>query len=158
MWKTILEALKIVHVAPNDGATTTYALSAGTTDVNSVKVDASGFGRICFLCIFGDNADTGTFTGKIEGSANGTDGWTAVTGATTTFTAGASDTDNEMIAVECDVLPAYRYYRFVSDRGTANTVIAALLALLGKAQGQIPVTQSTAAGDFVQTPVNVIGA
>lgn len=158
MWKTILEALKIVHVAPNDGATTTYSLSAGTTDVNSVAVDALGFGRVCFLWTFGDNVATGTFTGKIEGSANGTDGWTAVTGATSSFTAAASDTDDEMLAVECDVLPSYRYYRAVSDRGVANTVIAALHCLLGRAQGQTPVTQSTAAGNFVQTPVNVIGA
>lgn len=155
MLKTILEALKIIHVAPNDGATTTYALAAGTTDVNSVAVDAIGFKRVAFLWIFGDNLDTGTFTGKIEGSANGTDGWTAITGATTSFTAGASDTDNEMLAVECSVDPAYRYYRGVTDRGTANTVLAGLLALLGVCEGVTPVSQSTAAGNFVQAPVVV---
>lgn len=156
MLKTILEAIKIVHVAPSDGATTTYALAAGTTDVNSVAVDSQGFGRVLFLWTFGDNVDTGTFTGSIEGSANGTDGWTAITGATSSFTAGASDTDTEMLAIECDVNPTYRYYRAVSNRGTANTVIADLKALLGRRQGVNPVTQLTSAGQFVQTPVNTI--
>jgi hypothetical protein len=153
--KTILEEIKIVHVAPNDGATTTYALASGTTDVNSVAVDALGFGRVLFLCVFGDNVDTGTFTGGIEGSANGTDGWTDITGATSSFTAGASDTDTEMLAIECGVDPAYRYYRFTTDRGTANTVIADLLCLLGRREGVSPITQLTSAGQFIQTPVLV---
>lgn len=150
--RTILEALKVVHVPPDDGATTTYGLAAGTTDKNSVAVDALGFGRIAFLCIFGDNADTGTFSGEIEGSADGSTGWTDITGATNAFTAGATNSDTEMIGVECDVNPAYRYYRFVSNRGTANTVIDALIALLGNNEGFVPVTQLTAAGQFVQAP------
>lgn len=156
MLKTILEAIKIVHVAPDDQATTTYALAAGTTDVNSVAVDSLGFGRVLFLWTFGDNADTGTFTGSIEGSANGTTGWTAITGATSSFTAGATDTDTEMLGVECEVNPTYRYYRTVSNRGTANTVIAALHSLLGRRQGVTPVTQLTSAGQFVQAPVVTI--
>lgn len=153
MLKTILEALKVVHVAPDSGSATTYALAAGTTDVNSSAVDSLGFGRVCFVWIFGDNADTGTFTGSIEGSADGSTGWTAITGAESTFTAGASDTDNEMLAVECPVNPSYRYYRAVTNRGTANTVLAGLLALLGRVEGVQPVTQLTSAGQFVQTPV-----
>lgn len=156
MLKTILEALKIVHVAPDDAATTTYALAAGTSNKNSVAVDALGFGRIMFLCTFGDNLATGTFAGKIQGSADGSTGWTDITGATQSFTAAASDTDDKSIAIECDMNPSYRYYRFVSTRGTANTVIAALYAILGRAQGQIPISQSTAAGQFVATPVLVI--
>lgn len=156
MLKTILEAIKIVHVPPDGGSATTYALSAGTTDVNSLGVDALGFGRVCFVWTFGDNVDLGTFTGSIEGSANNTDGWTAITGATSSFTAGASDTDNEMLAVECEVNPTYRYYRAVSNRGTQNSVIAALHALLGKRQGIAPVSQTVGAGQFIQTPVNTI--
>lgn len=153
--KTILEAIKIVHVAPNDGAATTYALAAGTTDVNSVAVDALGFGRVLFLWAFGDNVDLGTFTGSIEGSANGTDGWTAITGATTSFTAGASDTDNELLGVECGVNPAYRYYRAVTNRGTQNSVLTDLLCLLGRREGVSPITQLTSAGQFIQAPVLV---
>lgn len=153
--KTIGEEIKIVHVAPNDGATSTYTLAAGTSDVNSVAVDALGYGRIAFLWVFGDNAATGTFTGSIEGSADGSTGWTAITGALSTFTAGATDTDDEMLMVECNLNPAYRYYRAVSNRGTANTALNGLFCLLGRVSGVEPITQSTAAGQFVQAPVVV---
>lgn len=153
--KTITEEIKIVHVAPDSGSATTYTLSAGVTDVNSSSVDALGFGRVKFLWIFGDNADTGTFTGSIEGSADGSSGWTAISGATSSFTAGASDTDNKMLDVECGVDPAYRYYRAVTNRGTANTVLNALLCLLGRREGVVPISQSTSAGQYIQAPVVV---
>lgn len=151
-----LECMKIVHVAPDAGSATTYALSAGTTDVNSSAVDALGFEHIAFLCVFGDNNDTATFVGGIEGSADGSTGWTDITGATSSYTAGASDTDNEMLGIGCRVNPSYRYYRFTSDRGTANTAIAALIAVLSHPD-KTPVTQLTTAGQFIQAPV-VIGA
>lgn len=146
-----LDCVKVQHVTV-DG--TNYALSAGTSDVNSGAVDSLGFEHVAFVCVFGDNADTGTFTGGIEGSADGSTGWTDITGATSAFTAGASDTDNEMLGIGCQVDPAYRYYRFTSDRGTANTVIAALLCLL-TSPDRAPVTQLTTGGQFVQTPVVV---
>lgn len=153
--KTILEEIKIVQVPPNDGATTTYDLAAGVTDPASVAVDALGYGRVCFLAEFGDNADTGVFTMAIEGSADGSTGWTAITGATTTFTAGAADTDSEMLAVECGTIPAYRYYRVQITRATANTVLRGLQCLLGRKEGRVPVTQLTSTGQFIQTPVLV---
>lgn len=148
---SFFESVKVVHVAPSDGATTTYALGAGTTDVNSVAVDALGFADIAFIVAFGDNADTGTFTGTIEGSADGSTGWTAITSAAADFTAGASDTDNELLGVSCSVNPSYRYYRLASNRGTANTVIADLRAYLTRAD-RIPVTQLTTAGQFIEAP------
>lgn len=154
MKQGIFQTNKIVHVPPDGTAATTYALGAGTTDVNSGAVDAIGFKRIGFLWIFGDNADTGTFAGSIEGSANGTDGWTAITGASDSFVAAASDTDNKTLGVECEVNPNYRYYRAVSNRGTANTVITDLLAILAE-PAAIPITQSTSAGQFINTPTVV---
>lgn len=153
--KTIGEEISIVHVAPNSGASTTYTLAAGTSAVNSVAVDARGYSRVGFLWVFGDNAATGTFTGKIQGSADGSTGWTDIDGATSSFTAGATDTDDEMLYVECNTLPAYHYYRAVSTRGTANTALNALIGLLGRISGVEPITQSTAAGQFVQAPVVV---
>ena len=151
MLARLLEVVKIVHVAPDDQATTTYALGAGTTDVNSVAVDALGFEEVTFIVTFGNNADTGTFAGTIEGSANGSTGWTPITDAVDSFTAGASDTDDEMLGVSCKVNPSYRYYRLASNRGTANTVIAALHALLAR-PAQAPVTQPTTAGQFINSP------
>lgn len=143
----------VQHVAPDATAATTYALAAGTTDVNSSAVDTQGYMEATFIWTFGDNADTATFTGSIEGSADGSTGWTAITGATTSFTAGASDTDNEMIAVAV-YSPLYRYVRAVSNRGVANTVIAALHCVLGEPT-QAAVTQLTSAGQFISAPVLV---
>lgn len=148
---SFFEAIKVVHVAPDDGATTTYALGAGTTDKTSVAVDALGFSDIAFLICFGDNADTGTFTGTIQGSADGSTGWTAITSAAADFVAGASDTDNEMLGVSCPVNPSYRYYRLSSDRGTANLVFTDLIAFLSRAD-RTPVTQLTTAGQFIEAP------
>ncbi len=158
MLKTLLEALKIVHVAPDDGATTTYALAAGVTTKTSVAVDALGYGRVCFLWTFGANLDTAVFVGKIQGSVDGTNNWTDITGATQTFTDASAATASKVMALECDVLPGYRYYRVSSARTIANSVIASLHAILGRVQGQTPVTQLTTAGQFVAAPVNVIGA
>lgn len=132
---------------------TNYALSAGTTDVNSEVLDTSGYRGVTFVWTFGDNTDTGTFTGKLQGSADGSTGWTDITGATTSFTAGASDTDNEMLAIEV-YSPQYRYLRAASDRGTANTVVAALHAVLSSPV-ESKITQSTATGQFIQAPVFV---
>lgn len=142
----------VQHVAPDSTAATTYTLAAGTTDVNSSSVDTTGYMEATFLWIFGDNADTATFTGSIEGSTDGTT-WVAITGATTSFTAGASDTDNEMLAVAI-TSPLYRYVRAVTNRGTANTVLNGLLCILGMpTQGEV--TQLTTAGQFISAPVQV---
>jgi hypothetical protein len=143
----------VAHVAPDATAATTFTLAAGTTDVNSSAVDTSGYMEATFVWIFGDNADTATFTGKIQGSTDGSTGWTDITGATTSFTAGASDTDNEMLAVAI-TSPLYRYVRAVSDRGVANTALNGLLCILGMpTQGEV--AQLTTAGNFIQAPVQV---
>jgi len=142
----------VQHVAPDATAATTFTLAAGTTDVNSSSVDTSGYMEATFVWIFGDNADTATFTGSIEGSTDGTT-FVAITGATTSFTAGASDTDNEMLAVAI-TSPLYRYVRAVTNRGVANTVLNGLLCVLGMpVQGEV--TQLTTAGQFIQAPVQV---
>ena len=151
MIRNFFESVQVVHVAPDSGSPTTFTLAAGTTDVNSSSVDALGFSGVAFLVSFGDNVDTGTFTGKIQGSVNGSTGWTDITGASASFTAGATDTDNEHLGVSCPVTGQFRYYRLAIDRGTANTVIANLLAFLVGADRQ-PVTQSTSAGQFIQAP------
>jgi hypothetical protein len=142
----------VQHVAPDAAAATTFTLAAGTTDVNSASVDTTGYMEATFLWIFGDNADTATFTGSIEGSTDGTN-WVAITGATTSFTAGASDTDNEMLSVAV-TSPLYRYVRAVTNRGVANTALNGLLCILGMpTQGEV--TQLTTAGQFISAPVQV---
>lgn len=146
---------KVLHVAPDDGATTTFNLSAGTTDKNSVSVDRKGFEEVSFIPIFGDNVDTGTFTMKLQHSDDNTtftdcldvDGNTC----TQAFTAGASDTDYEMLGISAVGTKLKRYVRIAIDRGTANTVIADLIAILSTPH-KMPITQATTAGQFIQAP------
>ena len=142
----------IYHVEPNAASAGTYTLAAGTSAVNSGVLDLNGVGpqSVAFLAIMGDNLDTGTFAMKIQGS-NDNDAWTDCAGATTSFTAGASDTDHELLGVETNETN-YRYYRVVITRGVANTALNGLLGFAVQPRGK-PVTQGTGTGQFVQAPV-----
>lgn len=146
---------KILHVAPDDGATTTYSLSAGVTDPNSVSVDRKGFESVAWLVTFGDNADTGVISFKLQHSddnvtftdAKDKDGNTIVK----SVTAGATNTDHYLTGIEAVGTKLKRYVRLAITRETANTVIAALHALLSNPQ-DAPVTQAVTAGQFVAQP------
>jgi len=143
----LLRDVKIEHLTA-DG--TNYALSAGTTDVESGVVDMADYGGVCFLVTLGDNADTGTFEATVQQSddAGGSpDDFDALSGAQVSFTAGASDTDHKMIAIDVKG-PLKRYLRLAFNRGTANTVIASVHALKYLPRER-PVTQGTGAGQFI---------
>jgi len=154
MLTTFLLDSAIQHVAPNDGATTTYTLAAGTTDVNSVAVDLQGIGPVSltFLAVFGTNVDTGTFTWKLQSSDDNST-WADVTNATQSFTDASANTANKMLGIGT-TNPTKRYYRVAIDRGVANTVINALLAIMGQPRAK-PYTQLTTAGQFIAAPVSV---
>lgn len=147
MMRNITKNLKINRVAPNDGATTTYTLAAGTTDVNSVAVDTLGFATCAMMVVFGALTASMTCGLKLQGSADGSTGWTDITGASYT---GTADTDDDKIVVLEAGKPAYRYIRVAFDRGTANAVIDGLFSLLGE-PSIAPVTQGT----MVETTVLV---
>lgn len=119
---------KFDRVAPNDGATTTFTLAAGTTDVNSVAVDTLGFASAAFLIVFGALTASMTCGLQVEGSVNGTDGWTAITGAVYNGTAATDDDKGVLIEVG---KPQYRYLRVAFNRETANVVIDGLFSILG---------------------------
>lgn len=148
---------KIVHVEPNAGSAGTWALSAGTSDVKSVGVDRTGFEGIAWLPTFGDNVDTGTFTATLQHSDTDVDGNYANAldedgnAITVSFTAGASDTDGEQLGLEAYGTKLKKYVRLSFDRGTANTVIADLKAILFKPT-YAPVTQPTGTGQFIAQP------
>lgn len=150
----LFEQCFLRHLPPNDGATTTYTLAAGTTDVNSVSVDILGMGAlsIAFLIIFGTNVDTGTCACKVQGSDDNTN-WTDVTGATKTLTDAAAASSNQAIGIEVRE-PQYRYYRVAFDRGTANTALNGLYAFVESVRLQ-PTAQVTTAGQFFATPTIV---
>jgi hypothetical protein len=142
-----------VHVAPNDGATTTYTLAAGTTTVNSVAVDTQGYKGATWLALFGANLDTSVYVGKVQGSADGSTGWTDITGATQTNTDASAASANKLMAIQVES-PLFRYLRFVSTRTVANSALNGLFCLLDdNVKG--PVTQLATAGQFVAEPTYV---
>lgn len=151
--QNLLRNTLAVHVAPDDAATTTYTLAAGTSAKNSVSVDTQGYKGATWLVAFGANVDTGVFVGKIQGSADGSTNWTDITGATQTNTDASAASANKCMAIQVES-PLYRYLRFVSTRTVANSAINALFCFLDdNAKG--PVTQLATAGQFVAEPTYV---
>jgi hypothetical protein len=142
-----------VHVAPSDGATTTYVLAAGTTTVNSVAVDTQGYKSATWIVTFGANLDTSVYVGKVQGSADGSTGWTDITGATQTNTDASAASANKKMAVQV-YSPLYRYLRWVSTRTVANSAINSLDCILTE-NVKGPVTQLATAGQFVAEPTYV---
>lgn len=153
--KNLFNNTKILHVAPDDQATTTYTLSAGVTDPNTVSVDRKGYESVAWLVTYGDNADTGVISFKLQHSDDNVtftdaldkDGNTIVV----SVTAGASDTDHYLTGIEAVGTKLKRYVRLAITRATANTVIAALHAFLSNPQ-DAPVTQAVTAAQFVAQP------
>ncbi|NBW10352.1 MAG: hypothetical protein EBR82_20215 [Caulobacteraceae bacterium] len=142
-----------VHVAPNDSATTTYTLAAGTTTVNSVGVDTQGYKGAQFLVTFGTNVDTAVAAFKVQGSADNSTGWTDISNATQTNTDASGASSNKMLAISVEG-PLFRYIRLVTTRTVANTALNALHCLLDdNVRG--PVDQLTTAGQFVAQPTYV---
>jgi hypothetical protein len=133
---------------------TNYALAAGTTDVESGYVDMANYEGVLFMVTLGDNADTATLEVKIEGCDTSDGTYAALTGATVTRTMGATDHDNKMLYLEV-TQPSYRYLHLDFNRGTANSVIAAVHAIQYGAKKK-PVTQSTGAGQLPAAAAAVI--
>ena len=147
----IFENVVPVQMAPNDGATTTYALSAGTSDVNSVPIDMQAYQGSAFAlqAILGTITSTGVGTFKLQHSDSSGSGFTDITGASVSWT----DTDsNKMVGIQVNRITK-RYIRVATDRGTANSVIAAMIGLIGglrkkPATGKFP----TGAGAWSAVP------
>lgn len=150
----IFESIIPVTMAPNDGATATYALAAGTSDVNSVVIDMSTYqGRaFALLARLGTITATGIGTFKIQHSDASGSGFTDITGATVSWTDADSD---KTVGVQVNRITK-RYLRVATDRGTANSVIAAMIGLIGDirkepATGKFP----TGAGQWSAAPAIV---
>jgi hypothetical protein len=151
--RNLLRRTGVVHVAPDDGATTTYTLAGGTTNKNSVAVDTQGFKGATFLAVFGTNVDTGVFVGKLQGSADGSTNWTDITGATQTVSDASAASSNKCMAIAVES-PLYRYLRFVSTRTVANTSLNGLFCLLDD-NVKTPVVQLATAGQFASEPTYI---
>jgi hypothetical protein len=128
------------------------AAVAAQTGINSTAVDVTGAQGVRFVALLGDVTATCVLGLKIQGGA-ASDGSDAVdvAGASTTFTAGASDADVKVLAVEV-FSPTKQYYRAVLTRTTANAVVNSIIADVFHLRNQ-PVT----GGDVVGTPTCVQG-
>lgn len=128
------------------------AAAAATSAVNSSTVDATGAQGVRFVAALGD-VTTGCVLGlKIQAGAlsDGSDA-ADVAGASTAFTAGATDADVKLLAVEA-FSPTKQYYRAVLTRTTANAVVNSIIADVFHLRNQ-PAT----GGDVVGTPACVQG-
>lgn len=127
------------RIAPSSGAPTTFTLAAGTSDVSSSAIDARGYNELTLIALVGAIASTGTLAITVEGSDDGTN-WSSAL-ASQSY---ADDDDDKMLIVNLRDL-AYRYYRMSFDRGTANSTIDGLIAILGA-----PVLAAVAQGSTVK--------
>lgn len=140
--------LHIVTVAPNDAATTTRTLAAGTTAVNSVSVDAIGDFSANFVIGLGAITATGTGTIKLQRSDDGST-WADITGASQAYT----DADANKNITICISEVVNRYLRVVTTRATANSAIGGMFCFLEPRS--VPVTQVTTGIQNAHQPIVV---
>jgi len=146
----------ILHVAPDATAATTYTLAAGTTDVDSSSIDILGSNAksVAWQLTFGTNLNAATFTLQVQESDDNST-WSNISGATVSVTDAGGATSAQKLMIEV-LNPTKRYQRVTIDRGTANSAINNLEAIVLNTREQ-PNAQSTAAGQFAAAPVIVAG-
>lgn len=100
---------------------------AGTSDLTTDILDMQGFDGVRFVALLGDVTSGSALRMRVwQNSANSTSGATELA-CTASFTAGASDADNKLLA--CDVLrPTERYVYAVLERDTQNAVVDGIIA------------------------------
>lgn len=105
------------------------AASAGTSTLTSDVVDVKHFDGCTFIALLGDVTDTAALELVVQhgDAADGSDAADTTTSAA--FTAGASDADNKLLAVEI-IRPVKRYVRAKLVRGTANAVVDGIVAVV----------------------------
>ncbi len=138
------------RVAPNDGATTTFTLAAGTSDVNSVSVDTLGYGGCQFKVLVGAMASTAVCDIALESSTDNST-FTAVTGGAITQ---LTDTKDDKVVIIDYPSPAKRYLRLAFNRGTGNTTIDGVLATLYNPTAGATEIHSTVDQRVIVTPGN----
>jgi len=133
---------KRIRVAPDDGATTTFTLAAGTSDKTTVYVDMLGYSSILWRVGWG--AITAGAVTSIKAQQCDTSGgsYADLTGTSQTV---ADTADNSVSEVEIH-RPQERYQRLYIDRGTQNAVIDFVEAILYNPRNSPPTQDSTVAG------------
>lgn len=130
------------------------AAAAGQTELKTDVLDMSGYDGVMFVAILGDVTDTSVLTLTAKQNTANSDSSptpTSITGASATFTAGASDADNKLLVVDV-VRPTSRYVFASLTRTTANAVVDGIIAIQYRSRS-VPVTQgSTVLASALSTP------
>lgn len=102
------------------------AAAAGTSTLTSDSIDTKDCTGVLFLAHLGDVTDTSVLGFAIHDSDD--DVTFDDLANPLAFTAGASNADNKLLALEV-VRPTRRYVRAVLTRGTANAVLNGITAI-----------------------------
>lgn len=124
------------------------AATAAQTALDSDVVDMLGFDTATFIALLGDVTDTCVLTLTLQHGDEAGGGDMESTGVAATFTAGASNADSKILAVEGHH-PTKRYCRARLTRTTANAVVGGIIAIQSNPK-VAPVTQDATviASDF----------
>lgn len=120
MHPSLLNDVKVTVISP--------AAVAAQTAIESDILDMSGYEGVLFLAVLGD-VTTGSVLGLAaqQNIANSTSGMATLAGSAT-FTAGASDADSKVLALDV-YRPRERYVRAYLTRTTANAIIGGIIAI-----------------------------
>src|ERR1043166_586765 len=120
---------------------------AGTTDIDSARVDMTGFDSVMFIALLGDVTSTSAL--QLIAKSNAADSTSSSTTekAGTAITAGASDYDNKALVVDLHK-PQNRYAYCTLVIDTANAVVDGIIAIQYNARS-VPTSQPSSVGDAV---------
>lgn len=115
--------------------------TAATTDLTTDVLDMSGYEGVMWIALTGDVTSGSVITLTAKGnSANSVSSPSPITQkASDAFTAGASDADSKVIAVDV-FRPTLRYQFAVLSRTTQNAVVGGIIAIQYGAHNK-PTTQ-----------------
>lgn len=129
--KALLNNVKITRVLVDT--------AAGQAATASDILDMEGFEGVLFIAKVGDVTDASVLTlAAQQNSANSTSGMAVLEG-TVTFTAGATDADDDLLVLDV-FKPRKRYVRAVLTSATANAVKNGIIAIQYGAR-KVPITQ-----------------
>lgn len=146
MLPNFLDECKITRVA--------NAAVAGTDDIDSARVDMTGFDSVCFIALLGDATSGSVLELKVmqnTADSASSPSPTEVTDDDVQYTAGASDADNKLMVMAVRrPNPAngkYLFARLVID--TQNCVVDGIIAIQYNSRST-PITQGSTvlASDF----------
>lgn len=117
------------------------AAAAGQTALTGDVLDMQGWENVCFIAITGDVTATSVLTlSAYAHTANAASG-AAITDASATYTAAASDADSKLMIVDVRQ-PQKRYVYPYLTRTTADAVISGIIAIRYNGE-KLPVTQGS---------------